>query len=142
MIRRSLIFDVSIDMIFKSAMVFSAFIFFAGHNAPGGGFIGGLVAGAALVLRFLAGSPNGSEKVGARFAHVVLGTGLVIAVATGFGGWWWGTAFLESNTVILDLPLIGTVKATTSLLFDVGVYLVVVGLVMEALGSLGYEEER
>lgn len=142
MIRRSAIFDVSIDAIFRTALVFSVFLFFAGHNAPGGGFIGGLVAGAALVLRYLADSPRESDLFSARFANSVLGVGLIIAVATGFGGWVWGTAFLESAVLKVELPLIGTVKATTSLLFDVGVYLVVVGLVMEALGALGQGEER
>ncbi|MDK1018473.1 MAG: MnhB domain-containing protein [Actinomycetota bacterium] len=142
MMRRSLIFDVSIDTVFRMSLVFSIFMFFAGHNAPGGGFIGGLVAGAALVLRYLAGGSDGSQQVGARFAHVMLGTGLMIAVATGFGGWVWGTEFLENTGVGAELPLLGTVKATTSLLFDAGVYLVVVGLVMEALGSLGHEVER
>ncbi len=142
MVRRSLIFDVSIDTVFRTALVFSVFMFFAGHNAPGGGFIGGLVAGAALVLRYLAGAPRGSERVGARFANVVLGTGLMIAVATGFGGWVWGIEFLESAPIRVDLPVIGTIKTSTSLLFDAGVYLVVVGLVMEALGSLGREAEQ
>lgn len=140
--KRSLIFDVSIDTVFRTALVFSAFMFFAGHNAPGGGFIGGLVAGAALVLRYLAGAPRGAQQVGARFANVVLGAGLAIAVATGFGGWVWGTEFLESTALEADLPVLGTVKASTSLLFDAGVYLVVLGLVMEALGSLGREVEQ
>ena len=140
--RRSPIFDVAVDGIVRTALVFSVFMFFAGHNAPGGGFIGGLVAGAALVLRYLAGLSEDSKWVEARHADIVLGVGLMIAVATGFGGWVWGTEFLESAAFKVDLPVLGTVKGSTSLLFDAGVYLVVAGLVMEALGSLGGEVEQ
>ena len=83
MMRRSLIFDVSIDTVFRMSLVFSIFMFFAGHNAPGGGFIGGFVAGAALLLRYLAGGPDGSQQVRSCFALVMPARGLRMIVCTG-----------------------------------------------------------
>ena len=139
--RRSLVLDTVLDVVFRTAVVFSLFLLFAGHNAPGGGFIGGLVAGAALVLRYVAGGVPEVRRVASWSPDVVLGTGLVIAVATGLGGWVWGDEFLQSAKIEVDLPVLGMVKATSALPFDIGVYVVVVGIALAILASLGRAEE-
>jgi len=135
---RSLILATSVDVVFPTALVFSVFLLFAGHNAPGGGFIGGLVAGAAFVLRFVDAGPLAlpGEK---RFPGVLLGSGLAIAVLSGTIGWMAGGDFLEGIKVDADLPLLGSVHASSALVFDIGVYLVVVGLVRTVLSVLGGE---
>jgi multicomponent Na+:H+ antiporter subunit A len=133
---RSLILSTSVGVIFHTALLFAAFLFFAGHNAPGGGFIAGLVVGAALVLRYLEGGPQAVE--GTRWRPgMLMGAGLGLAIATGAAGWLIGGSFLESGALSLDLPLLGTVKVTSALFFDGGVFLVVVGLTRTMLSVLG-----
>jgi multicomponent Na+:H+ antiporter subunit A len=137
----SLILDVCVRMVFHTALVFSVFLFFAGHNAPGGGFIGGLVAGAALVLRYVAGGAAEVRRTVPVAPHLLLGGGLALAVVTGAASLVAGGQFLESGVLTLDLPVLGTLKTTSALPFDAGVYLVVVGLVLALLRTLGAEAD-
>ncbi|HSK07466.1 MAG TPA: MnhB domain-containing protein [Acidimicrobiia bacterium] len=138
---RSLIFKTSVGLIFHTAVLFAFYLLFAGHNSPGGGFIGGLVAGAAFVLRYL---DSGTEGIRATLWRpgVLLGFGLALAVVAGATGWMGGGQFLEHTAYSAELPALGTVKVTTALLFDIGVFLVVVGLVRLVLSVLGEEAEE
>ena len=138
---RSMILELAVEVVFPTALVFSLFLLFAGHNAPGGGFVGGLVAGAALVLRFVEGGVPSVRRVLPLTPQALLGAGLTLAVGTAVGGWLWGEQLLESANVSLDVPLLGVMKTTTALPFDGGVYLVVVGLVLGLLRALGAEDE-
>ncbi|MFP5377938.1 MAG: MnhB domain-containing protein [Acidimicrobiia bacterium] len=137
---RSLILAISVEAVFHTALLFSVFLLFAGHNSPGGGFVGGLVAGAALVLRYVEGGPEEVRRTTSVGPEPVLGAGLALAVVTGIAPWLFGRQLLESAKLSVDLPALGTLKATSALPFDVGVYLVVVGLVLGVLGTLGEEE--
>ena len=137
--RRSLIFDVCVGKVFHTALAFSLFLLFAGHNAPGGGFVGGLVAAAAFVLRYVGGGSDEVRRLVRMNPAVILGSGLVLANATGIGPWLTGGEFLESAKATLDVPVLGAVHLTSALAFDVGVYLVVVGLLLTVLETLGGE---
>lgn len=137
--RPSLVLRTGVAAITPIAAVFSLFLLFAGHNSPGGGFVAGLVAGAVLVLRHITGGPRDLRTVVPLSPGPVLGAGLGLAVLTAVGGWLWGSALLESATWQVDLPLLGSVKTTSALLFDVGVYIVVVGFVLMVLRTLGEE---
>ncbi len=139
---RSLILDTCVGAVFHTALLFSLFLLFAGHNAPGGGFVGGLVAGAALVLRYVQGGATQVRTAIAVGPEVVLGVGLTIALVTGGVPLFTGGQFLESAKVQADVPLLGTVKVTSALAFDIGVYLVVVGLVLTVLHTLGEDADR
>ncbi len=138
--RRSLIVEVVLDTVLRTALVFSLFLLFTGHNAPGGGFVGGLVAGTALVLRHATQGEPGVRNLLPVTPTRVLSLGMSAALLTGLGGWLWGGEFLESTLLSAEVPLLGTVKTTTALFFDIGVYLVVVGLVLAVLTTLGGEE--
>lgn len=140
--RPSLILSTVLDAVFRTALLFSLFLLFAGHNAPGGGFVGGLVAAAAIVLRFVAGGTAEVNRVVPVRGSVLLGTGLLTATVVGIGGLAWGDTFLESAVVEITVPLLATLKTTTALPFDVGVYLVVVGLVLTVVGSLGSDVDQ
>ncbi|CAM2828441.1 Na+/H+ antiporter subunit A [Skermania piniformis] len=134
---RSLVVEVTTRLLFPTIMVLSAYFFFAGHNAPGGGFAGGLTAGLALVLRYLAG---GRYELGEALpvdAGQILGAGLICAAGTAAVSLLLGAPVLSSSTLEFELPLIGSVKLVTALFFDLGVYLIVVGLVLDVLRSLG-----
>src|SRR5690606_39306273 len=114
----------------------------SGHDAPGGGFAGGLVAGLALVLRYLAGGRHELNVAAPVDAGLVLGIGLFIAVGTGVTAMILGGEVLQSAVLDLRLPLLGQVHFVTSTFFDVGVYLIVIGMVLGILRSLGAEVDR
>ncbi len=134
---RSLVMEVATRMIFPLIMVLSAYFFFAGHNAPGGGFAGGLMAGLALVLRYLAGGRYELGETLPLDAGKVLGVGLTLSAGMAVASLFFGAPALTSALIQLDLPVLGTVKFVTALIFDLGVYLIVVGLVLDVLRSLG-----
>ncbi|MCX4098993.1 Na+/H+ antiporter subunit A [Nocardia sp. alder85J] len=134
---RSMVLAITTRLVFPTIMTMSAYFFFAGHNAPGGGFAGGLTAGLALVLRYLAGGRYELGEALPLDAGQLLGAGLVLAAGTATGSMFLGAPPLSSAVIQVTLPLIGTVKFVTAMLFDLGVYLIVVGLVLDVLRSLG-----
>jgi multicomponent Na+:H+ antiporter subunit A len=139
---RSIILEVVVRLVFHAVVVVSLFLLFAGHNNPGGGFAGGLVVGLALIARYLAG---GRYELGEALpvdAGVVLGLGMVIASGTAVASLLFGGQVLESAILEWDMPVFGHVKLVTSIFFDIGVYLVVIGMVLDVLRSLGAEVDR
>ncbi|CAN7263407.1 Na+/H+ antiporter subunit A [Knoellia sp. LjRoot47] len=136
--RRSVVFEIVARIVFPVLMIFSIYLTFAGHNLPGGGFAGGLIAGLALMVRYLAGGRAELDSAAPVDAGVVLGSGLVIAALSGVVPALLGYNAFQSG--IFDVPtgLFGyEVHLVTSLFFDLGVYLVVVGLSLDVLRSLG-----
>lgn len=134
---RSLVLEVATRMIFPLIMVLSAYFFFAGHNTPGGGFAGGLTAGLALVLRYLAGGRYELGETLPLDAGKILGVGLGFSAGTAVASLLLGAPVLSSAVLQFDVPVLGSVKLVTALFFDLGVYLIVVGLVLDVLRSLG-----
>ncbi|OBF17991.1 Na+/H+ antiporter subunit A [Mycobacterium sp. ACS4331] len=134
---RSLVLEVATRVIFPLIMVLSAYFFFTGHNTPGGGFAGGLTAGLALVLRYLAGGRYELGETLPLDAGKILGVGLGLSAGTAVASLLLGAPPLSSALISFDLPLLGSVKFVTALFFDLGVYLIVVGLVLDVLRSLG-----
>ncbi len=135
--RSSLIFAVITRLIFHTVILFSIYLVFSGHNAPGGGFAGGLIAGIALMVRYLAGGRHELDEAAPIDAGVVLGVGLTIAMSAAIAPLAFGGDVLQSAVIDLHPPIIGDVHLVTSLFFDIGVYLVVVGLMLDVLRSLG-----
>ncbi len=122
-----------------SMIVYAVFLLFAGHNSPGGGFAGGLVAGIALTVRYLAGGRYELGEAAPVHPGLLLGLGLFLSAGVGLAALLVGGSVLQSVIVDWTVPLIGHVKLVTSLFFDIGVFLVVVGLVLDILRSLGAE---
>jgi multicomponent Na+:H+ antiporter subunit A len=140
--RRSIIFEVITRLVFHTIVVFSIYLLFSGHNNPGGGFAAGLVTGLALVVRYLAGGRYELDEAAPVDAGALMGTGLFIAAASGLAPLAFGGAVLQSALVDLTLPVLGEVHLVTSVFFDVGVYVLVVGLVLDLLRSLGSGIDR
>ncbi|HUO39236.1 MAG TPA: hydrogen gas-evolving membrane-bound hydrogenase subunit E, partial [Mycobacterium sp.] len=134
---RSLVLEVATRMIFPLMMVLSVYFFFTGHNTPGGGFAGGLTAGLALVLRYLAGGRYELGETLPLDAGQVLGVGLGLSAGTAIASLALGAPVLSSAVIEFRLPVLGHVTFVTALFFDLGVYLIVVGLVLDVLRSLG-----
>ncbi|GAB3276910.1 Na+/H+ antiporter subunit A [Sinomonas notoginsengisoli] len=135
--RRSIIFEVITRLTFHSMVVFSVYLLLAGHNFPGGGFAGGLLAGLALTVRYLAGGRFELHEAASVSPGVLLGAGLGTAALAGVIPLSLGGQVFQSAILELWLPVFGAVKFVTSTIFDIGVYLVVVGLVVDVLRSLG-----
>lgn len=137
--RRSIIFEVITRLIFHSMIIFSLYLLLAGHNFPGGGFAGGLLAGLALTVRYLAGGRYELREATPISAGTLLGIGLATATATGVAPLLFGGRVFQSAIVEFWLPVFGDIKFVTSTIFDIGVYIVVVGLVLDVLRTLGAE---
>jgi multicomponent Na+:H+ antiporter subunit A len=140
--RRSVVLEVITRVLFHTILVFSLYLLFSGHNEPGGGFAGGLVAGLALVLRYLAGGRYELGEAAPIDPGLLLGAGLLLSGGTGVAGLMLGAEVLQTAILETTLPVLGDVKLVTSLFFDMGVYLIVVGLVLDVLRSLGAELDR
>ena len=139
---RSIILEVIVRVLFHSIIIVSLYLLFAGHNLPGGGFAGGLVAGMALVMRYVAGGRYELGAAAPADPGRLLGVGMSIAIACAVVPIFFGAPPLTSFFVEADVPVIGHVEFVTSTLFDIGVYLVVIGLVLDVLRSLGAEVDR
>ncbi|MCK6079621.1 Na+/H+ antiporter subunit A [Microbacterium sp. EYE_5] len=139
---RSLMLEVIVRVLFHSIIVVSFYLLFAGHNLPGGGFAGGLVAGMALVMRYVAGGRFELGVAAPTDAGRLLGAGMTLALACAIVPLFFGAAPLTSTFWEAEIPLFGHVEFVTSTIFDVGVYLVVIGLVLDVLRSLGAEVDR
>lgn len=140
--RHSLLLEVATRLIFHVIVMFSLYVLFVGHHEPGGGFAAGLIAGIALTLRYLAGGRHELGEAAPVDAGVVMGSGLVIAAASAAAGLIAGRAALTSWMLDWSIPGIGDIHLTTSTVFDIGVYVVVIGMVLEMLRSLGGELDR
>ena len=139
---RSIILEVVVRVLFHTIIVVSLYLLFAGHNLPGGGFAGGLVAGMALVMRYIAGGRYELGAAAPADPGRLLGVGMVLAVGCAIVPLLFGAAPLTSTFWEADIPVLGHVEFVTSTIFDIGVYLVVIGLVLDVLRSLGAEVDR
>ena len=139
--RRSLIVDTSVHVVFHSVLVLSVYLLFSGHNQPGGGFAGGLVAGAAVGLRYIAGGIDAVRAASPVRAWTILGGGLLVATVTAAAPLLIGEPVLHSAQADWHLPVFGDLHVTTATIFDAGVYLVVVGLVLMVFEAFGDDPE-
>ncbi|MDK8626004.1 Na+/H+ antiporter subunit A [Corynebacterium appendicis] len=139
---RSIMVDVVTRLLFPAMVLLSAYFFFSGHNSPGGGFAGGLVMGLALTLRYLAGGRDELEEALPVDPSKLLGTGLLLSGAAAVIPMFLGHPPLTSGYIEPEVPLIGAVTVPSALLFDAGVYTIVIGLVMHILTSLGGQIDR
>lgn len=125
------------NLVLPMAMMVAVYIFLRGHNLPGGGFIAGLIAASAMILQYIA---NGVDWVKDRFNvnyQSLMSIGVMIAALTGVGSWLFSKPFLTSWFTYLKWPLVGKWEFATALLFDLGVFLTVIGATMMILSNFG-----
>ncbi|GAA3088254.1 Na+/H+ antiporter subunit A [Streptosporangium carneum] len=140
--QRAAVLEIVARLIFHTVLLISVFLLFTGHSMVGGGFAGGIVAGLALVVRYLAGGRYELALAVPVHAGVLIGLGLLLSTVTAFCGLLFGGAPLTMLSADLAVPLVGKLHLSTVLLFDVGVYVSVVGMVQDILRSLGAELDR
>ena len=135
--RRVFILDQVAPVVFYAIVVGSIYLLFAGHNQPGGGFVGGLVAGAAIALRYVAGGLDEVRRISPLRPWTILGGGLFLSALVAVIPVVLGGEVLESAYTELDAPLLGELTLVSAAAFDLGVYLVVVGLVLMVFEAFG-----
>jgi multicomponent Na+:H+ antiporter subunit A len=136
-LRRLVSVEVSVRIVFAAVVVGSLWLLFAGHNQPGGGFAGGIVAGAAVALRYVSGGIDEVRRLSRGKPWIVLGGGLLVSVVTALVPLLIGHSVLESTAWTFDLPVFGEAKLPSPLFFDIGVYLAVIGLALMVFESFG-----
>jgi multicomponent K+:H+ antiporter subunit A len=135
--RHPLLLAVVSQALLPLALMVSVYIFFRGHNLPGGGFVAGLITAVAMILQYVA---QGVDWVKPRLKveySTLIALGILCASATGLASWLFNKPFLTSWFDYFDLPLIGTIELASAIAFDLGVYLTVVGSTLLILANLG-----
>jgi multicomponent K+:H+ antiporter subunit A len=129
-------------LMFPVIMVLALYLLVRGHNLPGGGFVAGLTMAVALILQYMAGGVRWAEaRLDLRPVRLI-GVGLLTACATGVGAWLFAHPFLTSHTEHVTLPLLEELHVPSAFLFDIGVYLLVVGATLLILIALSHQSIR
>ncbi|MEU1123789.1 Na+/H+ antiporter subunit A [Streptomyces sp. NPDC005899] len=138
---RSVVFEVVARLLFHPILVLSLFLLFCAENMPGGGFVAGLVAGLGLITRYLAGGRFELAEAAPLQPGLFTGLGLFLSTAVALGGLAEGTV-LHAWTHHGHLPVFGDYHLSTSVVFDCGVYLLVLGVVLDIVRALGAKVDR
>jgi multicomponent Na+:H+ antiporter subunit B len=137
-----LILKTTTNIIVFIILAFSFKLFLAGHNMPGGGFIGGLMTSGALILLYLTYGIGPIKRVIQVRYTFLISLGLAIAVATGVGSFFFKVPFLSQTDGYFYLPILGKSHLATAVLFDVGVYLTVIGVTMTIILSIAEDRSE
>lgn len=138
---RSVLFEVVARLAFHPILVLSVYLLFCAENLPGGGFVGGLVAGIALITRYLAGGRVELAQAAPLQPGLFTGLGLFFSTAVALAGLLEGTV-LHAWTYHGHLPVFGKYHLSTPVVFDFGVYLLVLGVVLDIVRALGAKVDR
>ncbi|MFJ2375261.1 Na+/H+ antiporter subunit A [Streptomyces sp. NPDC087769] len=138
---RSIVFEVVARLLFHPVLVLSVYLLFCAENMPGGGFVAGLVAGLALITRYLAGGRFELAEAAPLQPGLFTGLGLFLSTGVALLGLADGTV-LHAWTHHGRLPLIGEYHIGTPIIFDFGVYLLVLGVVLDIVRALGAKIDR
>ena len=121
---------------------FALYLLLAGHNSPGGGFVGGLTTSAAVLLMFMAYGEKTVNKVLPLNFVFFIPLGLLIAILTGLGALLFNVPFLTHTFGVVNLPIIGELELATAMLFDLGVYFTVFGTTMTIILTIASDQNR
>jgi len=134
--RHPMMMVVATRLMLPVALMVGIYIFLRGHNVPGGGFIAGLVVAIALLMQYMASGFGWTAARQRIDYHGLIGAGVLVAAATGMGSWLLGSPFMSSSYGYVHLWPLEEFELATAALFDLGVFLTVLGAVMLALSSL------
>ncbi len=133
---------VIMQWMFPVIIMLAAYLFLRGHDLPGGGFAAGIAMAIGFLLQYIGGGTRWVEDRLRILPVRWIGAGLLIAAFTGIGAWLFGFPFLTSYFQYVDIPLIGKVPAASALLFDLGVFALVVGATVLMLIAIAHQSVR
>lgn len=137
---KSIILGTASRFLMPMILLFSAFLLLRGHNLPGGGFVGGLMAASAFTLYTFAFSPGEARLLLRADPRTLIGVGLLLALGGGIISLVQGQPFLTGQWGTFTVPQWGSVKLGSPMLFDLGVYLVVMGSTLAMILSMAERE--
>lgn len=135
----SVILSTASKYLLPLLLIFSFFLLLRGHNEPGGGFVGGLVAAAAYALYFIANGVDEAKKLLKIEPIKLVGVGLLISLLSSLPSLFIGKDFMTGVWLKTNFPVVG--KIGTPFIFDVGVYLLVLGIALKIIFSLAEEDK-
>jgi multicomponent K+:H+ antiporter subunit A len=133
---------VIVQLLLPVSGMVAMFFLLRGHNEPGGGFVAGLVVATAVILQYLVGGTAWAESRTRIYPHYWISIGLLCAAGAGISAWAGGKPFLSALAGDITLPVIGVMHLSTVLLFDLGVFLLVVGATVLILVALAHQSRR
>src|SRR5690606_36562587 len=133
---------VLVRLLGPMAGLVSVYFLLRGHNAPGGGFVGGLVMATAVIVQYMVGGTMWVESRLRIHPQLWIALGLLAAGTAGVLAWFAAEPFLTALTLDLHLPLVGDLHLSSALLFDLGVYMLVIGAVVLMLVALAHQSMR
>ena len=134
--RHPMMLVVATRLLLPMAVMVGVYIYLRGHNLPGGGFVAGLVFAIALLMQYLASGYDWSHARQRYDHHLLIGLGVLVAALAGVGAWAFGLPFLTSGYTYVHLDPLEEFELATAAIFDLGVFLCVLGAVLLALASL------
>lgn len=133
---------VLVRLLLPVAALVSIFFLLRGHNLPGGGFVGGVIMATAIILQYIVGGATWVEARARIQPQSWIAVGLLAAGTAATSAWWVSRPFLSSLTWTLTWPLVGSVSLSSVLLFDIGVYMLVIGATVLILVALAHQSLR
>lgn len=119
---------------------FAIYLLFAGHNAPGGGFVGGLITSAAIILLYMAYGVQKVQHILKINFKYLIPVGLLIALLTGMGAFLFQVPFLTHTFIDITIPFLGNLEIATATFFDLGVYITVLGATITIIVTIAYDQ--
>jgi multicomponent K+:H+ antiporter subunit A len=130
-------------LLFPAILLVAVFLLLRGHDQPGGGFVAGMVVAISVLVQYMIGGTVWTEERLRLLRPLAwIGTGLLLATGTGLAASLFGFPFLASYFTYVDLPLVGEVPTASALVFDVGVFALVVGATLLMLVALAHQSVR
>jgi multicomponent Na+:H+ antiporter subunit B len=136
----NVILETATKVLLFIILLFSVYMFFAGHYEPGGGFVGGLMASGAIVLLLITYDLKTVRGILPFDFKKVTAVGLLFAAGTSAGGLFFNKPLLTHWFTHVHVPVLGDMSLHTAVLFDTGVFLVVVGVTMTIIQTIGESE--
>lgn len=138
--QNNLILKTTTSLIAFILLGFAIYLLFAGHNSPGGGFVGGLMTSAAIILMYMAYGLETIKKILPINFRYFIPIGLLIALLTGVGSFLFNIPFLTHTFFEVSVPLFGNVEIATAMFFDLGVYITVLGATITIILTIAYDQ--
>ena len=137
----TLILRTAAKLLVPMGLALAVFIYWKGHQTPGGGFVAGLVASVALVVHRMSEGPADLRRMLPCRERFLVGLGLLLALGTGVGALVFGLPFMSSahGYIAMDGKI---TEWATAMVFDLGVFFVVTGVVVGMIDALSWETER